>query len=175
VAETDDETREAVLITGLFGSGKSSVAVEMADILEKRGVRYAVVDLDWLSWGWAGGDEEGAEHRMMLRNLGPVVGNYLDAGVRLFILARAIREGWELESLRASLPVPLRVVELRVPWAEIERRLRSDVTTSRADDLRDAAAWAAASDGSVIGEITVSNDRPIRDVATDILDRLGWP
>ena len=58
MAETVDETREAVLITGLFGSGKSSVAVEMADILEKRGVRYAVVDLDWLSWGWAGGDEE---------------------------------------------------------------------------------------------------------------------
>jgi energy-coupling factor transporter ATP-binding protein EcfA2 len=175
VVEPEDAPGEAVLITGLFGSGKSSVAVEMADILEKRGARYAVVDLDWLSWGWAGGDEVGAEHRMMLRNLAPVVRNYLDAGVRLFILARAIREGWELESLRASLPVPLRVVELRVPWAEIERRLRSDVTTSRADDLRDAVAWAASSDGSSIGDITVSNDRPIRDVATDILDRLGWP
>jgi hypothetical protein len=175
VAGTQDQTREAVLIMGLFGSGKSSVAVEMADILEKRGVRYAVVDLDWLSWGWAGSDEEGAEHRMMLRNLAPVVGNYLDAGVRFVILARAIREGWELESLRASLPVPLRVVELRVPWAEIERRLRSDVTTARADDLRDAAAWAASPHDSAIGEIIVSNDRAIRDVATDILDRLGWP
>jgi adenylylsulfate kinase-like enzyme len=37
---------EAVLITGLFGTGKSSVAVEIADILEKRGVPYAVIDLD---------------------------------------------------------------------------------------------------------------------------------
>jgi hypothetical protein len=174
VVESTDAPREAVLITGLFGSGKSSVAVEMADILEKRGVRCAVVDLDWLSWGWAG-DEAGAEHRMMLRNLAPVIDNYLDAGVRRFILARAIQEGWELESLRASLPVALRVVELRVPWAEIERRLRSDVTTARADDLRDAASLAASSDGSSIGDITVSNDRPIKDVATDILDRLGWP
>jgi adenylylsulfate kinase-like enzyme len=45
---------EAVLITGPFGTGKSSVAIEIADILEKRGVRYAVIDLDWLCWGYAG-------------------------------------------------------------------------------------------------------------------------
>jgi adenylylsulfate kinase-like enzyme len=45
------EGREAVLINGLFGTGKSSVAVEMADILEKRGLPYAVVDLDWLTCG----------------------------------------------------------------------------------------------------------------------------
>lgn len=169
-----DGPREAVLITGLFGAGKSSVAVEIADILEKRGVRYAVVDLDWLSWGWAGSDEPGAEHRIMLRNLVPVVGNYLDAGARYFILARAIRDGWELESLRSAVPVPLRVVELQVPWPEIERRLASDVTSARADDLRDAAAWLASSEGTALAELTVSNDRPIREVAVEILDWLGW-
>jgi hypothetical protein len=72
--------RQGVLITGVFGSGKTSVAVEMADILEKRGVPYAVLDLDWLAWGWPGSAEADAEHQMMLRNLAPVVRNYLDAG-----------------------------------------------------------------------------------------------
>ena len=42
---------QAVLITGLFGTGKSSVAIEMADVLEQRGLRYAVIDLDWLCVG----------------------------------------------------------------------------------------------------------------------------
>jgi tRNA uridine 5-carbamoylmethylation protein Kti12 len=164
---------EAVLITGMFGSGKSSVAVEMADVLEKRGIRYAVLDLDWLAWASTADDEEGAEHRLLLKNLEPVVGNYLAAGVRLFILARSVRAS-ELESLRAGLAMPMRVVRLTVPWAEIERRLGADVTAARQDDLRDAAAWNAASEGVGIEDMTVPNDRPVREVAMEVLDRLGW-
>jgi hypothetical protein len=164
---------DAVLITGTFGSGKSSVAVEMADVLEKRGEPYAVLDLDWLTWAWTGRDEEGGEHRMMLKNLEPVIGNYLTAGIRLFILARSLRTS-ELESLRAALAMPLRVVRLTVPWPEIERRLGADVTAARQDDLRDAAAWNAAAEGVGIEDMTVPNDRPVREVAMDILDRLGW-
>ena len=90
-----DRGSRALVITGLFGTGKSSVAIEVADTLEKRGEPYAVIDLDWLCWGYAG-DAEGAEHRMLLANVRPVVGNYLAAGVRSFILARALRTEAEL-------------------------------------------------------------------------------
>jgi adenylylsulfate kinase-like enzyme len=38
---------EGVLITGVYGAGKSSVAEEIADALEARGARFAAVDLDW--------------------------------------------------------------------------------------------------------------------------------
>src|SRR4029077_2617034 len=69
---------QAALITGLFGTGKSSVAIEMADVLEQPGLPYAVIDLDWLCWG-GGGGAEGSEHRMMLANLAPVMTNYLGA------------------------------------------------------------------------------------------------
>jgi hypothetical protein len=124
--------RQGVLITGVFGSGKTSVAVEMADILEKRGVPYGVLDLDWLAWGWPGSAEADAEHQMMLRNLAPVVRNYLDAGVRFFIFARNIRHASELDSLRATVQMPLRVIRLIVSWPEIERRLQSDIATGRA-------------------------------------------
>lgn len=164
---------QAVLITGPFGTGKSSVAIEIADVLEERELPYAVVDLDWLCWGWAGG-AEGSEHRMMLANLVPVVANYLAAGVRYFILARSIRTAAELESLRSALSMPLQVVELMVPFSEIERRLAPDLTAARRDDLRDAEAWLATGEGIGLGDISVPNDRPLRDVASDILGRLGW-
>jgi RimJ/RimL family protein N-acetyltransferase len=164
---------DAVLITGLFGSGKSSVAVEIADILEKRGLPYAVIDLDWLCWGFAG-DADGAEHRMMLTNLTPVVINYLDAGVRFFVLARSLRTEDEVESLRAVLPMPLRVVGLVVPFEEIERRLGSDITAGRADDLREASAWLAKGEGSGFEDFAAPNDRPIREVAQEIARRIGW-
>jgi hypothetical protein len=164
---------EALLITGLFGTGKSSVAVEIADILEKRGVPYAVIDLDWLCWGSAGGGE-GAEHRMMLANLRPVLANYLAVGVRSVILARSIRSPAELESLKAALPMRLRVVELVVPLDEIERRLGSDITAARGDDLEDARVWAATGEGTGFGYLSITNDRPLRDVADEIVDLLGW-
>jgi hypothetical protein len=123
-----------VLITGVYGSGKSSVAEEMAAVLEEHNAPYALLDLDFLAWFDKGGEGEPTEHRMMLRNLAALVGNYLDVGVRCFVLAKALRDRAELEDLRAGLPMPLKVVRLTVP-----------------------------------------NDRPIREVALEVLDWLGWP
>lgn len=164
---------EAVLITGVYGSGKSSAAEEIAALLEERNASYALLDLDFLAWFDAGEDGP-TEHQMMLTNLAAVVGNYLSVGVRFFVLARAIRDGAELDSLRAVLPMPLKVVRLTVPLQEVEERLRSDVTSGRRDDLREAAVWIADSRGVGIEDVTISNDRPIREVAVDILDWLGW-
>lgn len=166
--------RHAVLLTGLFGTGKSSVAIEMADVLEKRGDPYALIDLDYLCWGEPGSDEPGAEHRMMLRNVAPVAANYRAAGVTRFVLARAMRDRSQVESLRATIGMPLTVVELQVPWDEIERRLSDDLTAARADDLREAREWLASGDHEELADITVENDRPLREVATEILERLGW-
>jgi hypothetical protein len=45
-----------------------------------------------------------------------------------------------LDGLRAELPFPLTLVELRVPWPEIERRLRASPTSGRLDDPRDMRA-----------------------------------
>jgi adenylylsulfate kinase-like enzyme len=165
---------EAVLLTGLFGTGKSTVAIEVADTLEKRDMPYAVLDLDWLCWGYAGAGEA-AEHRMLLANLAPVVTNFRVAGARFFILARSIRSREELDGVRDTLAMPLRVVRLTAPWAEIERRLQKDVTGARQDDLRDAAAWRDAGLGEGIEDRTVDNgDRPLHEVAAEIIAWLGW-
>lgn len=165
----------AVLITGVYGSGKSSVVEEMASVLEERGVPYALLDLDFLAWFDTGAADGPTEHRMMLTNLAAVVGNYLAVGVRFFVLAYAVRGATELDDIRAVLPMPLKVVRLTVPMAEIGRRLGSDVTTGRQEDLREAAVWVASARGAGIEDPTVPNDRPIREVALDVLNRLGWP
>jgi hypothetical protein len=164
---------EAVLITGVYGSGKSSVAQEIADLLEKRNAPYALLDLDFLGWFDTGG--EPMERGVMLKNLAALVANYLAVGVRFFVLAGAIRDRTELDGIKSELPMPLRVVRLTVPLPEIEERLRPDVTTGRRDDLREAATWVAGSVGVGIEDATVSNERPIREVAADVLDWLGWP
>ena len=164
-----------MLITGVYGSGKSSVAEEMAAVLEEHNAPYALLDLDFLAWFDMGGEGGPTEHRMMLTNLAALVSNYLAVGVRFFVLTKAVRDAAELEDLRAGLPMPLKVVRLTVPLEKIEDRLSHDVTTGRRDDLREAAVWVAASFGVGIEDLTVPNDRPIREVAVDVLDWLGWP
>ena len=77
--------------------------------------------------------------------------------------------------MREALGIPLRVVRLEVPLADIERRLASDVTSGRRDDLRAAASSIAASEGAGIEDVLISNDRPIQTVAQAALTFLGWP
>ena len=164
-----------MLITGVYGSGKSSVAEEMAAVLEEHDAPYALLDFDFLAWFDTGSEGGPTEHRMMLRNLAAMVGNYLDVGVRFFVLARALRDGAELEDLKVGLPMTLKVVRLTVPLEEIEERLSHDPTTGRRDDLREAAVWVAAFFGVGIEDLTVPNDRPIREVAVEVLGWLRWP
>ena len=159
---------EAVLLIGVYGS----VAQEIADLLEKRNASYALLDLDFLGWFDTGGEPTGDS--VMLKNLAALVGNYLSVGVRFFVLAGAIRDQAELDGIKAQLPMPLKVVRLTVPLREIEERLRHDPTTGRREDIRQAAAWVAGSVGVGIEDATVSNDRPIQEVAAEILYRLGW-
>jgi hypothetical protein len=56
---------EGVLLTGVYGSGKSSVAEEIAYLLEQRGEPYALLDLDYLSWAGNGIEDRAAEFGLM--------------------------------------------------------------------------------------------------------------
>jgi adenylylsulfate kinase-like enzyme len=169
-----DPDRAALLLTGVYGTGKSSVAAEIADILEKRSVPYAALDLDWLDWFQAPDHDDAVARRLLTANLRAVVANYADAGVRRFILAGSIATEAELDEIRATVPAPMTVVRLTVPLDEIERRLQSDVTTGRRDDLRVAETWLAGDVGGGLEDFTLANEGPIRDVAMEILRRVGW-
>lgn len=162
------------MLTGVYGSGKSSVAKEIAYLLEQRSEPYALLDLDYLSWGGTGAWDRAAEFGLMLQNLGAVASNYQRAGVRLFVLAYFVRSWREAHSVQEAVGVPLRVVRLTVALPEITRRLASDVTSGRRDDLRQAASSIAASEGAGIEDIVIGNDRPVGVVARDVMTSLGW-
>ncbi len=167
---------KAVLITGVYGAGKTSVIEEMAEIFEERAIRYAAIDLDWLSWFDAGGppDDHDAGMPTMLKNVDAVVGNYYETGVRVFALARTFESRSDVEDLQAALAMPLTTVRLHVPLEEVECRLSSSVTSGRQVDLNMAREWFANGEGSDVGDVVIANDRPIGDVAQAVLDELGW-
>jgi hypothetical protein len=165
---------DGVLITGVFGSGKSSVAAEISYALERRRRPFALLDLDYLGWGGDSFDDHAAGFGLMLRNLAAVASNYRDAGVRTFVVAGFIRDRMALQSVRQAVAVHLRVVRLTVPLPQIEQRLAADVTSGRRDDLAAAAASLASGEGVGVEDLVLGNDRPVQVVAQEIMTWLGW-
>ena len=100
---------EGVLLTGVYGSGKSSVAEEVAYLLEQRGEPHALLDLDYLSWAGTGTGDHAAELELMLMNLAAVAANYRRAGIRFFVLAYFVRSPGEVQRVQEALGMPLRV------------------------------------------------------------------
>jgi hypothetical protein len=158
----------------VYGSGKSSVAQEIAYLLEQRGEPYALLDLDYLSWAGTGTDDRTSEFGLMVQNLAVVAANYRRAGIRLFVLAYFVRSPGEVQQVRKALGLPLRVARLTVPLPDIEQRLARDVTSGRRDDLRAAAASIAVGEGTGVEDVVISNDRPIGVVARDVMTFIGW-
>ena len=162
----------ALLLTGPYGAGKSALVAEIAGLLEGR-VPFAAIDLDWLAW-YDDGVTPGhslAAFEMLARNLVAVVTNYREAAIGHFLLAGAILDDTSHDSLVAAMGMPIRVVRITAPVAEIERRLQADPTSGRADDLREAQAWIAAGEVLPFEDDAVVNVGPIRAVAEGILAR----
>jgi hypothetical protein len=166
---------DGVLIIGAYGTGKSSLCEELAEVLESAGVAYGAIDLDWLGWYDAPGRRPGHDRRdpVALANLSVVAGNYVSAGVEHLVLAGAVWSEPELAAIRDALPFPLRVMQLTIPYEEIERRLSASVSTARANDLGEAKQQSERGVLS-LSDIVIANDRPIWEVADEVLDWLGW-
>jgi hypothetical protein len=170
-----DRIAEGVLLTGVYGSGKSSVAQEIAYLLERHGEPFALLDLDYLSWAGPDTGDRTAEIELLGQNLAAVTTNYRRAGIKLFVLAYFVRSPAEVDRIKEALGLPLKVARLTVPLAVIEQRLASDVTSGRRDDLREAADQVATDEGADLEDVTVRNDRPINVVAQELMTFLGWP
>jgi hypothetical protein len=166
---------EGVLVIGTYGAGKSTVAVELATLLERQRTPYALVDVDFIGWFGVEADDDAEIHlRTRAANLAAVMANYRAAGVRRFVLARSVRDEADLARLREAAGVPLRVVALTVPFAVVERRLSADPTDARQDDLRDAREQHASGFGEGLAELVLDNDRPLADVVAELKAWLGW-
>ena len=166
----------AVLLTGVYGAGKSTAAIELVDRLGKSGAAAAAIDLDWLDWFEAPIDwDEHDDPRIGLANLAAMRAKYLAVGVRLFILAGTVRTEAHLAGLREAVGMPLAVIRLDVPLTVIEARLRGDTNASRAGDLEVAMAdLTAGADATMPADRVVDGNRPLAEVTDDVLRWLGW-
>ncbi len=165
---------QAVLVTGVYGAGKSTVVADIGKVLEDHGERYGLLDVDWLGWFNAGEDRP-SHRRVVLSNVSVLCQAFLAEGVSRLALAWSIRDREQLDELRLAVPAPMRVVRLQVDTAVVQRRLASDPTEERReDDLRVAHEWLAAGHGLGLEDLVLPGDQPARETSEAICRWLHW-
>ena len=166
-----------MLLTGTIGSGKTTLAAELGEILGGRGVGAAVIDLDWLGWFHAPPESPRPVSELIARNLAAVWPAFRDAGAMRVVLARMIMESGEVDAYKGALPgVDLAVVRVDAPLETIYERLaRRDSGAVLEGHLAEAAATAAALERLAVEDFVIDNGgRPIPEVAEELLERLAW-
>jgi adenylylsulfate kinase len=167
----------AILLTGTVGSGKTSVAVEIGELLEGGEASYALVDLDWVAWLRPAPTSVATVHSVLVENLGLIWPTFREAGVELLVLARCIEDRDQLDALRGALPgVELFVVRLTAPQPLIEQRLQArDSGAQLAEHLAETARFATRGEQAALEDAVVENGaRPLSEVAAEVLAAAGW-
>jgi hypothetical protein len=165
-----------LLITGTTGAGKSTVAAEISDVLADLRVPNAAVDLDALVWQWPSTSEWNSD--LMFENLASLWPNYQAHGATRLVLARVLEDRGELDRYRAAVPgAEITVCRLTAPESlridRLEGRMppgpSRDWHVGRTVELERILGRLAPEDFAVD-----NGDRPVRDVALEVLTRAGW-
>jgi cellulose biosynthesis protein BcsQ len=115
-----------VILTGTIGVGKTSVALEMSEILAARGVHHALVDLDALSYVFPRPSDDPYGQRVALQNLEAVWRNDQQHGAQRLILVRVVESKTELDLYRAAIPgADITVCRVLASAGQIASRIRA--------------------------------------------------
>lgn len=165
-----------LLLTGTVGSGKTTVATEVADVLSEREVPNAALDLDTLTMQWPPSSRWNAD--LMFSNLALLWPNFRFHGAERLVLAHVLEDGTERSRYLAAVPgADLVVVRLVAPEPLRRRRLVGRMPPGPGLDwhLHRTAELEAILAAAEHEDLTVDNgDRPVREVAEEVLARIGW-
>lgn len=162
-----------MLISGGGGAGKTSAGQAIGRVLTERLLPTAVIDLDALAqYGPAPANQTGFHDRLRLRNLAAVWATYRAAGARFVVVSGGIETDELRQAYAACLTgCDVQMVRLATPPELVESRTRG-ITRGPNWDLRKALAEY---DGMArLEDFAVVNDRPLPEVATEILVAAGW-
>ena len=164
-----------LLLTGTVGAGKTTIALEINDLLAEMQIPNAAIDLDALAAQWPPSSPWNAD--LTFENLASLWPNYQAHGVTHLVLARVLEDAADLFRYRAAIPgADITVVRLKSPESTRVTRLLErmppgpsrDWHVERSVELEDILERAALED------FAVENAGTPRDVAMAILQRVGW-
>ena len=167
----------ALLLTGVAGVGKSTVADALGRVLTTAGCVTAVVDTDVLAQFGPPPQAGGRFYdELKCANLAAVWANFRAAGAQFIVVAAVIDSPALRELYAASLAgCEVRLVRLTADDEVVGSRLRRRDTGAELDQhLRALRERGLEPAPLTVEDLTVANDRAVDEVAQEILVRTGW-
>ena len=165
-----------VVITGPVGSGKSTVAATLCDLLAANDCRNAYVDMDSLRWLYPAHPEDRFSARLGFQNLAAIWPNLLDAGATCVVLADVVEDMVQRETYESLMPGSMvTIVRLNVPLNLILERLANRESGADLEWHRQRAPeLQAIMERAAVGDLVLDvGTRSPHAVATEIAHRLN--
>ena len=167
--------RDVLVISGPCGAGKSSVGFECLELLEQHGLAAAMVDAE-LAYFQPKPPDDPQGTAVAEAALAAVVPIYSNAGIDRLLLPRVVELPRHLELVRTAV----REASLQVAWLEVssatlvERLTGREVGSALEWHIRRAEEIRRHSSRYELFDFSIDGERPVADVASDLLTRAGW-
>jgi hypothetical protein len=162
-------------LSGSVGVGKTTVLVEIHDVLSGRNVAHACIERDALAYSWP---ERGYFNQdAALDNLAAVWANFRAAGAGRLVVAGVVERPEDLAGYHRAVPgARITVCRLVASQATRLERLRGREHGAGLEwHLHRTVELEQVLETARLDDFTVDNeDRPVRDVALEVLARAGW-
>jgi hypothetical protein len=164
-----------LIITGAMGAGKSAVLGEASDILARRHIVHAAIDLDAL--GLAHLPSAAPSDAVMYQNLRSIYANYAALGVKRFLVARALEDAAQLNLCRHIVPASSTVVcRLTASIETMQRRVElRDSGISQRELVARVPILNHIVDRARLEDFAIANEnRSLTSVAIEMLVKARW-
>lgn len=171
------DTVPVLVITGPVGIGKTSVAGEISEQLDKARIAHGFIDIDSLRWCYPRPPHDPFRIELGMKNLTAVWSNFQAAGAERLVLADVIETRAHLERYRkAILEAEIVVVRLHATLSTLTQHVQQrEIGSALTRHLERAAELSAIMERNSVEDMLVDiEDKTVTTIAQEILTRSNW-
>lgn len=167
-----------LMITGPVGVGKTAVTGEASRLLGEAGIPHATADLAVIVSCWPPPCDDPWNEVLIHANLGCMWANFRRAGAARLLLCRVLETRSLLARVTKAVPgADITVVRLRARRELVQQRIVTRESGRDPQWYLDTAAYLfdRMEHTGVEDHVVDNDDRPVAQVAAEVLHVAGWP
>jgi adenylylsulfate kinase-like enzyme len=164
-----------IVITGPVGSGKTTTAGRLSELLREQDVSHALIDADQIRSFYPETSDDPFNHQIAMKNIAAMSQTFAEAGARWLIVADVIEHDGHREAYARAIPTSrIVVVRLNVDFPSLEKRLRQREAPERVEwYLKRAPELQELMERNGVGDLVIDIDNHTpHDVAGEIMHKL---